>query len=422
MSKKTRRVKLSAAGAQPRMHRSALALAVATLGIASGAQVNQALAQDSGAGPEEITVTGSRLRRDGMTTPTPVTAVTNDEMRQMAPTLLMDSLSQMPQFRDNAQSHTGSIFTSGGGSNSVNLRGIGANRTLTLLDGRRIVSSQQAGTIDIAMFPTALIDRVEVVTGGASAAYGSDAISGVTNFILNTNFDGISANVQSGQTDRGDHEHEQAEFAYGLDIGEKGHLVMSADWYDAEGVAGMEGRDWYTERALFTDAASVTPRRFYGEPGRSRAITPGGLIPSGPLAFTQFIDGQPSPLGTGTRIVGNTQIGGGGIDPGREWTSLRPNDERQNVFGHFKWDFSDDKTAYVQVLQGEHSVESLPSPLGFAPGWSQTIFRDNPYLPASVGQRMDTAGVASFPYNRLYYDFAPSREVNDETTSITLGF
>jgi iron complex outermembrane receptor protein len=423
MSKHTRRAKSSVARSRPRAQRAAVeALTLGGLCIAAVASSGGAHAQDTGAGLEEITVTGSRLRRDGMTTPTPVTAVTNEEMRAMAPTLLMDSLSQMPQFRDNPQSHTGSIFTSGGGSNSVNLRGIGANRTLTLLDGRRMVSSQQAGTIDIAMFPTALIERVEVVTGGASAAYGSDAISGVTNFILDTDFDGISANVQSGQTDRGDHEHNQAEFAYGLGIGEKGHLVMSADWYDADGVAGMEGRDWYTERALFTDAANVVPRRFYGEPGRSRAITPGGLIPSGPLAFTEFIDGQPSRLVDGTRIVGNTQIGGGGIDPGREWTSLRPNDERQNVFAHFKYDFTDDKMGFIQVLQGEHSVESLPSPLGFAPGWSQTIFRDNPYVPASVAQRMDAAGVTSFPYNRLYYDFAPSREVNDETTSITTGF
>jgi iron complex outermembrane receptor protein len=394
-----------------------------------------ALAQDApgAAAAEEITVTGSRLRRDGMTTPTPVTAVTSQEMRMMAPTLLMDSLVQMPQFRDNAQSHTGSIFTSGGGSNSVNLRGIGSNRTLTLLDGRRVVSSQQAGTIDIAMFPTALIERVEVVTGGASAAYGSDAISGVTNFILNTNFEGISGNVQGGETARGDHNHKQAEFAYGQQIGEKGHFVASFDWYEADGVVGMQDREWYTGRALFTDAASVRPRRFYGENGRSRAISPGGMIPSGPLSpggavgITHFIDGEPVRLGDGTRIVGNTQVGGGGVDPGERWTSLRPNDERHNVFTHFKYDFTDDKTGFIQVLKGEHAVEALPSPLGFAPGWSMTIFNDNPYIPAALLQRMDDVVpgpdvLASFPLNRLFEQLAPSRKVNDESTSVTLGF
>lgn len=386
-----------------------------------GGGLESASAQEA-ATPEEIMVTGSRLRRDGMSTPTPVTAVSTDEMRLMAPTLLMDSLTQMPQFRDNAQSHTGNIFTSGGGSNSVNLRGIGANRTLTLLDGRRVVSSQQAGTIDIAMFPTALVERVEVVTGGASAAYGSDAISGVTNFILNTDFEGVSGNLQSGQTARRDHEHRQAEFAFGMPIGERGHFVASADWYEADGVNGLEDRDWYQGEALFTDAASVVPRRFYGENGRSRAITTGGIIPSGPLAFTQFIDGVPVPLAPGTRIVGNTQIGGGGSDLGKKWNSLRPNDSRNNVFGHFKFDFTDDKTGFVQVLKGRHVVEALPQPLGFAPGWSMTLFNDNPFLPESIVERMAAANLTSIPFNRLFEQLAPSREIDDETTSVTVGF
>src|SRR5687768_18393647 len=116
-------------------HRS-IALSMRSLCIAVlAAPAGYAHAQDTAQPTEEITATGSRLRRDGMTTPTPVTAVTNEEMRAMAPTLLMDSLSQMPQFRHNAQSHTVSIFTSGGRSNSGNLRGNGASRTQALLDG-----------------------------------------------------------------------------------------------------------------------------------------------------------------------------------------------------------------------------------------------------------------------------------------------
>src|SRR5690606_29102712 len=124
-----------------------------------------------------------------------------------------------------------------------NLRGIGTNRTLTLLDGRRIVGGSQSGTVDIAILPTALIDRVEVVTGGASAAYGSDAISGVTNFILDTDFVGVSAHVQSGMTSRRDREHYQVEFAGGMEIGERGHLIASVDYYDADALQGYEDRE-----------------------------------------------------------------------------------------------------------------------------------------------------------------------------------
>jgi len=379
-------------------------------------------AQQQSAELEEISITGSRIRRDGMGSPTPLTAVSALEMRNMAPTLIMDSLTQMPQFRDNGQSQTGSIFTSGGGSNSVNLRGIGSNRTLTLLNGRRVVSSQQSGTIDIAMFPTALIQRVEVVTGGASAAYGSDAISGVTNFILDTNFEGASLNVQSGITERGDHPHNQVEFAFGTRIGERGHLITSFDWYDADGVMGTKDRDWYQSWAMITGPASLQPRRFYAQPARSNATSIGGVIPSGPLAGTQFIDGIPSPMGVGSRVVGNVQVGGGGVDPGYKWYSLRPNDSRGSAFAHFKYDFSDTNTGFIQILRGQHTVEALPAPTGFAPGWSTTLFRDNPYMPASVVNRMTAANVTSVPFNRIFEDLSPSREIKDEINSFTIGF
>ena len=373
---------------------------------------------------EEITVTGSRLRRDGMSTPTPVTALDIGEMRQMAPTLLMDSLDQLPQFRDNQLSQTGSIFVSGGGSNAVNLRGIGSNRTLVLLNGRRLVPGQTAGTVDVAILPTALIQRVEVVTGGASAAYGSDAISGVTNFILDTEFEGARANLQTGMTDRHDHRHYQVEFAAGTAIGERGHLIGSVDYYDADGVMGYEGRDWGADGwALFTHPTSATqPQRFYAPDGRSRVITSGGLIPSGALAGTQFIDGNPVPLGTGSQIIGTAQVGGGGPDLNQQWAGLRPADKRHSTFLHYKHEFTEDKTAYIQVMQGVHENTSLPSPTGMAPGWGMTIFRENPYIPATIAQRMTTLGLASFPYNRVFEDLAPSRSLEDTTTTITLGF
>ncbi|MFN0002140.1 MAG: TonB-dependent receptor plug domain-containing protein, partial [Pseudohongiellaceae bacterium] len=277
-------------------------LSLSCFGVTANAQQPAAI--------EEISVTGSRIQRDGMSSPTPLTSISTEEMRIMAPTLIMDALTQMPQFRDNGQSQTGSIFTSGGGSNSVNLRGIGSNRTLTLLSGRRVVSSQQSGTVDIAMFPTSLIQRVEVVTGGASAAYGSDAISGVSNFVLDTNFSGAKVNVQSGISSRGDHPSQQVEFAFGTSIGERGHLITSFDWYDAKGILGTEGRDWYQGWAMITGPATLKPRRFYAPHAGSNATSIGGVIPSGPLAGTQFINGVPSPMGVGSLVVGNVQVNG----------------------------------------------------------------------------------------------------------------
>jgi len=387
--------------------------AVAALSVMGGVAEAQEL--------EEVTVTGSRLRRDGMSTPTPVTAVARDEMRAMAPTLLMDAINQLPQFRDNDTSETGSIFSTGG-SNSVNLRGVGSNRTLTLLNGRRMVSGQQTGTVDIAMVPTALIDRVEVVTGGASAAYGSDAISGVTNFILDTDFEGFRGNVQSGQTARKDHESFQVEVAAGAPIGENGHLIGSFDYYTVDGLYGLHERGWGQQGwALVTDPPGTVPRRFYAPNVTSRTITKGGIIPSGPLAGTQFINGEAVPLSQG-EVHGTVMIGGGNPDLAIDWQSLAPEDKRSSVFAHYTHDLGDDRMVFVQALRGHHSVTSNPSPLGFAPAWSTEVFVDNPYLPQSVRDRMLAEGLESVPFNRVYEQFAATRRVDDDTTSITVGF
>jgi outer membrane receptor protein involved in Fe transport len=110
------------------------------------------------------------------------------------------------------------------------------------------------------------------------------------------------------------------------------------------------------------------------------------------------------------------------VDPGYKWYALRPNDSRGSAFAHFKYDFADDRSAFIQLLKGKHAVETLPAPTGFAPGWSTTLFRDNPYLPASIVDRMNTAGVTSVPFNRIFEDLATAREIEDEITSVTLGF
>ena len=154
-----------------------------------------------------------------MTTPTPVTSVTLDELTNMAPTTMINALVQLPQFYGSATTsnfNTGAngFFVSPGGG-SLNLRGMGTKRTLTLLDGRRMVDSSLYGGPDINLFPQAVVRRVDTVTGGASAAYGTDAVAGVVNFILDTKFDGLKATVQRGQTSRGDNRNNEYSMTFG---------------------------------------------------------------------------------------------------------------------------------------------------------------------------------------------------------------
>ena len=217
--------------------------AVLALGATPAFAQDEPAAADEN-GDEVIVVTGSRLATTGMETPVPVTAVQADELEAMDPSSLIASVSQLPQFYGNQTPNNSAFFTRSG-TGTLNLRGLGVNRTLTLLNGRRFPSSSAFGGVDVNVFPEAMIKGIETVTGGASAAYGTDAVAGVTNFLLDTEFEGLEASVQGGITSRGDNESFDAELAWGIRLGDRGHLLVSGAYAKTEGIHSYEGRDWY---------------------------------------------------------------------------------------------------------------------------------------------------------------------------------
>jgi len=174
---------------------------------------------ETGAAPtgnDEIIVTGSRLATDGTKTPTPVTVASAEQLQLSAPRTLTEALTQLPAFKGSVGVQTQGTGTTGNnGASYLNLRGLGTSRTLVLLDGRRVVAASSAGSVDISLLPEALIRQVEIVTGGASAAYGSDAVAGVVNFILDTRLEGLRATAQGGLTDKGDAGNYKFSFAGG---------------------------------------------------------------------------------------------------------------------------------------------------------------------------------------------------------------
>ena len=175
---------------------SSLLAGASLLTIASAAQAQQAVAAEPASGAteesalDEVVVTGSRIARAGYTAPTPVTVMSTDELSKKAPSNLPDALNQLPQFAgsisQNAQADTGASKVRSG--NYLDIRALGSQRVLILEDGRRVPPTSSNGSTDANLIPQLLIDRVDIVTGGASAAYGSDAVSGVVNFILDKGF------------------------------------------------------------------------------------------------------------------------------------------------------------------------------------------------------------------------------------------
>lgn len=154
---------------------------------------------------EEVLVTGSRISNiDGMVTPNPVTSVAFDELVNFNPgTTIAEQLDALPQFfgTTTAQCGGNSISATAGGS-YLNLRGMGLNRTLVLLDGSRIIPADANGSVNIDNFPSALMKKVDVVTGGALAAYGADAVAGVVNFVLDREFEGLKINLSKGTSQK----------------------------------------------------------------------------------------------------------------------------------------------------------------------------------------------------------------------------
>jgi len=227
---------------------SAIALATGATLLLQGSYVR---AQDPPADElEEITVTGTRIQRtSGFATPVPVTAVTIEEIQSFKPgTTMADQLDQLPQFyqTQSAQRGGGALFGSAGGS-YLDLRAMGPARTLILLDGARVTPADRTGVVNVDNFPTALLRSVEVVTGGASAAYGADALAGVTNFILNRDFRGMNLSFDAGTTDAGDGDNVAMSVAGGLDIGERWSFIGSFESQTIDQIQRNpdEAGDWY---------------------------------------------------------------------------------------------------------------------------------------------------------------------------------
>ena len=255
----------------------------------------------------EIVVTGSRVLRNGNEAPSPVTVIGTEDLAILARPRVADALNELPALAGSTTPRTAGVGVGGGtaGTNLLNLRNLGVIRTLTLLDGRRIVPSTTIGAVDVNLLPTGLVRQVDVVTGGASAVYGADAVAGVVNFLLDTEFTGFKADAQAGVTTRGDGGTQSINVSAGRAFADdRGHIVLNASYVN-------NGEVLFRERG-FADgayiignpaatAANGLPRRLLVRGAGLSLATPGGLITSGPLRGTQFDqNGAPQPFTFGT--------------------------------------------------------------------------------------------------------------------------
>ena len=412
---------------RPLLLAGASAYALACVSVATAA----APAGAAGTGEElaEVVVTGSRLVQNGNDSPTPVTVVSTEDLKTVHPTNLAEAMADLPVFGANFRGQQNGSGAGGpqnapagasSGANVLNLRSMGPLRTLILYDGHRAPPNTPDGYVDADTIPQALLSRVDVVTGGASAVYGSDAISGVVNFITNTTFQGVKANLQTGISAYHDDKTMEGSVAFGSSLfGGRGHVLASYSNRHDGGIDRGSARPFRREqRFLGGVGTAASPLVLYHD-GRTNTSTYGGRIncPTGvtyvngvvtcaatnPLADKQFTAGGflvPFVHGVpGNVAAQNVEIGGDGTpsDSGQ----LRAQLDMNQLYGRFDFDITDNVHVYAMVAD---ALNDSVATAGYQ-GNNTQITRDNAFLLPQYRAQLVTANLNSVTFNKTYSGF-----------------
>lgn len=435
------------------MARKKLYLAMASM-LAAGMVSPLVVAAEAEEELEEIQVTGSRIRATTtMTQPTPVTTVTQAELSSLNPASTMaEQLDQLPQFFNTQTAQRGgTTFTTASGS-FLNLRGMGTQRTLVLLDGSRVIPADAGGATNIDNFPTALMQRVDVITGGASAAYGADALAGVVNFVLNREFEGLKASVSTGVSERMDGENYNLSIAGGTSfMDDRLHVVGSAETRFIDQIVADPDRldnwqDWgLVQNPAWVSAAATpnVPRRITVPYVFDNRGSPNGTITTPGFAFTNYTftpDGtgvRPYRFGQYSNSFTNSQSGGPEYEDYTQAFARGPDGNevvQRSFFSAVKYDVSESFSVRAQAMAGrtESNAYGLRSQMTIAgPSYAYVIHADNAYLPQAVRDEMirtnrqtitvEKRGQIRVPGRLNAYDDRGNRDIS-QMESVTVGF
>jgi len=410
-------------------------------------------------GGAQIIVTGSRLARSTFNTTSPVTVLGAEEIQNLGLTDVGEVVKQMPSNSNFFSGNNVGLGNFNVGAQLVNLRGLNpffGTRTLTLVDTRRVVPTTTGGGVDVTLIPSMLVERTETVTGGASAIYGSDAIAGVVNIILDTRLDGLKGQADFTRTSHGDGNEYHASLAYGTGFADgAGHIVLGGEYKksDAIGICTTE-RDWCgSNYGLFTNtgfAANGSPHYIIGpDAGPANTSLTGMLAPCafiipGPgicvanpavLPLVQLNAAgtgvQPFDRGlysTGAGFFGFRQ-GGDSLRVGAyDTTTLRPEVERWSVLGHATYDLTSSITGFVEGMYARSEAVNPVANGAIGPyalevgNYTYLGFRiapDNAFLTPAIAAAIGPNG-AEFGRNMVNVQTARN-ETNNKTWRIVGG-
>jgi iron complex outermembrane receptor protein len=356
--------------------RTALLLGVA----AAAAPVLSASAAEDEESIQEVVVTGTRIARPEIEASTPVQILSSDEILQYGSPNVADILNQLPAVGTPGLSRTNSNFlTSGNGISTINLRNMEDKRTLVLVNGRRMASGVGGtSTVDINNIPTDLIENMQILTGGASAVYGSEAVAGVVNFILKDDFEGIGLRAQTGMTGESDAKQNLVSLTLGKNIGDRGNVTLNVQYDDDDGLRSRRRRI----------SANDNPAR--------SSYAPQGVF------FVDSDDGGVWTYDANNQLKNGFDVAVDGFNRNAERYIATPL-ERTLVTALAHYDLTDSVQVYFEGsysdMESNSSLEPLATDNADAVLPDGTIFPgltlDNPFIPDPIRQDMLATGATT---------------------------
>jgi iron complex outermembrane receptor protein len=403
----------------------------ASIAAVVAASVTPACAQDVSsetAAPEEaIVVTGSRIVRPELDNPMPVSVVNMDQAGDLGLTTAWDALIREPSISPGIGRANAGGQAFDGGTASINLRNMGANRTLTLVDGQRRASgSARSSAVDLNMIPAGMIDRIEVITGGAAAIYGADAVTGAVNVITKRNVKGLHLTATAGISERGDAATTSVSLVTGAKFGGgRGSVVVGATYVNSQGLHVFD-RDYANRHMLFnsnpanTGPADGIPDSVIYDNWSAARLNENPTFVHSNLNYV-YLDGRVQlqninrvstageyMAGTGEYFTQGTLpiiVGEQLIAPLKQFAFIGRFDYELTDTINYTARFDYGHTDYQGIRTNRYYVRDDSRNTWFNGAGGSVAYLDNPYLPGPIRQFMTDRGLTSLPLARMYPEF-----------------
>ncbi|BCV36193.1 TonB-dependent receptor [Shewanella chilikensis] len=374
--------------------RFALIGGVATAAYSAPALSAEQEQQTANSAVERISITGSRIIREGAVAPTPVTVISGEELLSTGVTNIGEALNQLPALGNTYSLANSGRYIGTAGANLLDLRTMGTDRTLVLVNGKRhVASSAGSSSVDVNTIPSAWVEKVEVITGGASAIYGADAVTGVVNFILKKDVVGLDISAIKGRADDSNFGKDRISLSYGKDINDgRGNIAFAAE-YSAQDRLRAFDRD--QTRTSFTSLKNTDrPKDANGNyiDSNNPSDPDKYFLPNGghyriSNAGTFFLDGWKTfnPDGTiGDVYIGPKVDGNYCVDCDftnlRQFEDLQPEFKRYNLNLKSNYQLNDDMNLYFEAKYVNSQASNYSQPAFFFGNKLNSVKIDNPYL------------------------------------------